>query len=179
LFFTAIPFIVFSLVDLVQHNKKGIPFKKTAISLILSLAVAIAGLAISPSTKDNTEIAKESPQIVQETPTTTTETETKQENSQVTEQENSQSVEQNTNASATLQEKTVSNDNKGNSASIVSADKELKVHFIDVGQGDSIFIHTNSAAMLIDAGNNGDGSKIVNYIKKQGYICERSKKIIR
>lgn len=174
LFFTAIPFIVFSLVDLVQHNKKGIPFKKTAISLILSLAVAIAGLAISPSTKDNTEIAKESPQIVQENPaveesTTTTETETKQENSQVTEQENSQSVEQNTNASATLQEKTVSNDNKGNSASIVSADKELKVHFIDVGQGDSIFIHTNSAAMLIDAGNNGDGSKIVNYIKKQGF----------
>lgn len=174
LFFTAIPFIVFSLVDLVQHNKKGIPFKKTAISLILSLAVAIAGLAISPSTKDNTEIAKESPQIVQENPaveesTTTTETETKQENSQVTEQENSQSVEQNTNASATLQEKTVSNDNKDNSASIVSADKELKVHFIDVGQGDSIFIHTNSAAMLIDAGNNGDGSKIVNYIKKQGF----------
>ncbi|WMJ24345.1 MBL fold metallo-hydrolase [Paludicola sp. MB14-C6] len=46
----------------------------------------------------------------------------------------------------------------------------LKAHFLDVGQGDSIFIELpNKETMLIDAGNNADGNKIVNYIKNKGY----------
>ncbi len=46
----------------------------------------------------------------------------------------------------------------------------LKVHFLDVGQGDSIFIELpNKEAMLIDAGNNVDGNSIVSYIKNNGY----------
>jgi competence protein ComEC len=44
----------------------------------------------------------------------------------------------------------------------------LTVHFIDVGQADSILINTGSAAMLIDAGNNADAGDVVNYIKEQG-----------
>lgn len=45
----------------------------------------------------------------------------------------------------------------------------LKVHFIDTGQSDSIFIKSPSGkTMLIDAGNNDDGDTIINYIKKQG-----------
>ena len=44
----------------------------------------------------------------------------------------------------------------------------LKVHFIDVGQADSILIVTASDSMLIDAGNNNDGDLIVNYLKSQG-----------
>lgn len=44
----------------------------------------------------------------------------------------------------------------------------LKVHFIDVGQADSILIYTSSASMLIDGGNNKDSNKVVNYIKSQG-----------
>lgn len=43
----------------------------------------------------------------------------------------------------------------------------LTVHFIDVGQADSILINTGSAAMLIDAGNNADAGSVVNYIKEQ------------
>ncbi|PRR71245.1 ComEC/Rec2 family competence protein [Neomoorella humiferrea] len=46
--------------------------------------------------------------------------------------------------------------------------RELKVHFIDVGQADSILIQTPAGkAILIDGGNNDDGIKVVNYIKSQ------------
>jgi len=46
----------------------------------------------------------------------------------------------------------------------------LKVHFLDVGQGDSIFIELpNEETMLIDAGNSADGNKIISYIKNKGY----------
>lgn len=43
----------------------------------------------------------------------------------------------------------------------------LKVHYIDVGQADSILIQSNGEAMLIDAGNNGDSEAVVDYIKSQ------------
>lgn len=43
---------------------------------------------------------------------------------------------------------------------------KLKVHYIDVGQGDSEFIElSNGQTMLIDAGNPENGSQIVDYIK--------------
>lgn len=46
----------------------------------------------------------------------------------------------------------------------------LKVHFIDVGQGDSIFIELpNNQTMLIDAGESASGKKVVNYIRRLGY----------
>jgi len=42
----------------------------------------------------------------------------------------------------------------------------LNVHFLDVGQADSIFIELpNNETMLIDAGNNADDKFVVNYIK--------------
>ncbi|MGH4140345.1 ComEC/Rec2 family competence protein [Clostridium sp.] len=44
----------------------------------------------------------------------------------------------------------------------------LKVHFINVGQADSILIQQGSKFMLIDAGNNGDGKLVVNYLLEQG-----------
>ena len=46
--------------------------------------------------------------------------------------------------------------------------RPLTVSYIDVGQGDSILIKTESNAVLIDAGNNGDGSKILSYMKSLG-----------
>ena len=47
----------------------------------------------------------------------------------------------------------------------VIVDGMLEVHILDVGQADSILITTGDSNMLIDAGNNEDGKKIVSYIK--------------
>lgn len=49
-------------------------------------------------------------------------------------------------------------------------DTELIVHFLDVGQGDSIFIELpNNKSMIIDAGEDKYSSKIIDYIKNLGY----------
>jgi len=45
----------------------------------------------------------------------------------------------------------------------------LKVHFLDVGQGDSILIKLpNGKNMLVDAGKNESASTIINYLKNEG-----------
>lgn len=50
------------------------------------------------------------------------------------------------------------------------SDGILRVHYLDVGQADSEFIELpGGKTMLIDAGNSGDGSRIVSYIKNLGY----------
>ena len=41
----------------------------------------------------------------------------------------------------------------------------LKVTYIDVGQADSILIQVDNESMLIDAGNTGDGEKIISTLK--------------
>lgn len=51
-------------------------------------------------------------------------------------------------------------------AEVKKVDGNLKVSFIDVGQADSILIENNNHNMLIDAGNNADGKKLVNYFKE-------------
>lgn len=46
--------------------------------------------------------------------------------------------------------------------------EEMSVHFIDVGQGDSIFIQApNGKTMLVDGGVKGAGETIVQYLREQ------------
>lgn len=42
------------------------------------------------------------------------------------------------------------------------------VHFIDVGQADSVLIESGGQVLLIDAGNHDDSKTIIKYIKKRG-----------
>lgn len=52
---------------------------------------------------------------------------------------------------------------------IATVSGPLKVHFIDVGQGDSILIQTpDGKTMLIDGGPKSSGPSLVSYLKKQG-----------
>lgn len=50
----------------------------------------------------------------------------------------------------------------------IASTANLQVHFIDVGQADSILIRSDKEAMLVDAGNNEDGAVLVKYLKEQG-----------
>lgn len=47
-------------------------------------------------------------------------------------------------------------------------DSDLKVHYIDVGQGDAILIQKDGESMLIDAGENVSGERVVNYLREEG-----------
>lgn len=47
--------------------------------------------------------------------------------------------------------------------------QKMDVHFINVGQGDSIFIQTpNNKNILIDGGPPKAGKKVVKYLQEQG-----------
>lgn len=54
--------------------------------------------------------------------------------------------------------------------SVPSSGNEMKVHFLDVGQGDSIFIELpNNETMLIDASTSEYGDAVVTYVYSCGY----------
>lgn len=60
-------------------------------------------------------------------------------------------------------------DEKTSETPILPFSQTLKVHFLDVGQADSILIEMpNNKNILIDAGNNGDSTYISSYIRILG-----------
>lgn len=51
---------------------------------------------------------------------------------------------------------------------VINSKELLNVYFLDVGQADSILLENDHHYMLIDAGNNEDGAKLVTYFKNLG-----------
>jgi beta-lactamase superfamily II metal-dependent hydrolase len=49
-----------------------------------------------------------------------------------------------------------------------TVDENLTVHFLDVGQGDSILLEYNGKAMIVDAGERDKGTVVSAYLHKQG-----------
>lgn len=56
----------------------------------------------------------------------------------------------------------------GGGSGAISADGELTVHFLDVGQADSTLLVSDGEAMLIDAGNRDDAAFITGYLAELG-----------
>lgn len=55
------------------------------------------------------------------------------------------------------------------SGSVPSAGAFLEIHFLDVGQADSILVRLpDGRTLLIDGGNNADGPQVVSYLKARG-----------
>lgn len=59
-------------------------------------------------------------------------------------------------------------DESGTGGISFTADGELAVHFIDVGQADCTLLISQDEAMLIDAGNRDDAQLILNYLDELG-----------
>lgn len=53
------------------------------------------------------------------------------------------------------------------SSKISQNGSDMEVHFIDVGQGDSTLIKVGDHAMLIDAGDNSEGTAVQSYLNSQ------------
>ncbi len=87
---------------------------------------------------------------------------------------NTQTNEQNKIDTANKADSESVNDKDSQSIETVSDKKEsnkssvLKVYFLDVGQADSIIIESEGHYMVIDAGENGDGDFVVDYLKNLG-----------
>lgn len=58
--------------------------------------------------------------------------------------------------------------NDGTDAVKLKVDGNLNVYYFDVGQADAILLENAGHYMLIDAGNNADGEKLVAYFKEMG-----------
>ena len=91
---------------------------------------------------------------------------------------NSSSIEQTTSPAVTIDGKSQESLPKEDAAVVpeISEDSvgtfhsDLKVHYIDVGQGDSSFVELpNGETILIDAGIPSQGNVVTNYIKNLGY----------
>ena len=62
-----------------------------------------------------------------------------------------------------------SGDAEGEKTEATDQEQEpLEVHYIDVGQGNATLIKSGSHAMLIDAGDSNQGTKVQLYLTKQG-----------
>ena len=54
------------------------------------------------------------------------------------------------------------------STAVIGPDTDVSVHFIEVGQGDCELIIDHGEAILIDAGENDQGEKVVQYLRSHG-----------
>ena len=64
---------------------------------------------------------------------------------------------------ANVDEFTETNDNPQASSS--ATEDSFSIHFIDVGQGDSTLVISNGEYLLIDAGENGHETEVINYLR--------------
>ncbi len=69
---------------------------------------------------------------------------------------------------AAEKERTVREVSEAQQAQVREQAEELTVHFLDVGQGDCTLITCKGAAMLIDAGDDGQGTRVQKYLMEQG-----------
>jgi len=188
LFMLSGPFLVLNFIDLFRVKKKGIPVYKVLVPLVLSFVLAVTAISMNEPSESSPEqevgIESQGSLAVQEESSeeeglkeeeealdqeTEPEDETTQEEERKAEEEESNA--RNEEEQGKLEEEKKQEEeeqSKQGKETKPKVEGQLKVHFLDVGQGDSALIMTGSNAMLIDAGDRGYGSGIVSYLKKQG-----------
>ena len=149
LFSASIPFIIFNIYRGTKHKNK-----KALIVGVLSVIVFITGLGILPKTQVSS---------TNKNSTVATNKVVKQEKAKIS-QAASKKVsiaklkpKANAKAKAVVSSVTVT--------PTTSVNGTLKVHYINVGQGDSILIQQGSKNMLIDTGTNASTNSLMAYLQ--------------
>ncbi len=151
----------------VLKNKNIMPKRAVLIISVLSLFIfAVAAMPTDSNNSSITSVEKEDNNI-----------EAKSE-VKVNDIEKNEIGDKSNNAPLVKEESTpipITQNTKDESSSVVIKDQEkglkvsdMKVYFLDVGQADSIIIESDNHFMLVDAGNNGDGDFVVDYLKDLG-----------
>lgn len=162
---TSIPIVIFAIVSVGKHINKI-----ALLTLIVGIIIFSVGVKLDDSTSKN-KTANATTQVISNKVVSQkkekTSIEIKKESDEKEKADDDAKIKleasKKTNAAQKIKEdaaeKTKLNTNsKG----------ELKVHYIDVGQADSILLQQGSNSMLIDAGNNPDSNLIKKYITDQG-----------
>lgn len=140
-FLACIVCIVMAIVSLIKKNGKA---KKFAKGILVAFIIFMVGVINSPSSKiDSSQSTK------------------------VSSNKSETSVAATNKAKGEIKEQK-ENEVKSEESSDTALAGNLKVHYINVGQGDSILIEQGNHSMLIDAGNNGDSELVKNYVVSQG-----------
>lgn len=135
----SIPFVIFYTIKAIKIRKRD-----AVILAVIAFIIMCFGVGLSPKTNTSNKISASSNKSVEST--------TKKSTVQNKAKTNS------TSAVSKSENKTQSNS---------SASGQLKVHYIDVGQGDSILVQNNGQNMLIDTGTNASTGALINYLQKQ------------
>lgn len=144
LFTESIPFVVFYGINAIKVRKKRpITFAIIAF-LIMCVGIGLAPSAQSGTVKNKAAVsASKNKTFVSKKSSNISKTKSKT-------------------ADETTAKKT---ENVTQNTSSVSG--QLKVHYIDVGQGDSILVQNNNQNMLIDTGTNASTNSLISYLQSQ------------
>ena len=137
------------------------------LALLLSASLAFSGCELDTSTSSASSTSTKSETSIATTVSETEGSTAPFETSSVIEETTTSSTETTTPVSTTT---TTVSTTAEPVVEITEFSDDMKVHFIDVDQGDSTFIELpNGEAMLIDAGETDQADKVVTYIYTQGY----------
>jgi len=154
--------IIVFLVMLIIRTIKKKPKKPMVIGLIICFLLFVIAVSMGETPEDTLESgqATTNQESNNDSVTNSEEIQSKDNDEETQSNEPSQS----NNDNGLDSSGTITNSPNVNIPSGLSG--ELKVHFIDVGQADSIFIDYGDYDILIDAGNNNDGSLVVEYLRQ-------------
>jgi len=150
-------------------KKNKIIIFSTAIIAFIAIVLGIVFSSINAAPGSNLS-ATNDVKVRIETTTVSTIAETTQTTEEIAAETTIEAVETTlTSATTTTVTSQTTKTTAASTTTIVTVSGSLKVHFIDVGQGDSILIQTpDGKTMLIDGGPKSSGPSLVSYLKKQG-----------
>lgn len=144
------PFLIFSVSATIKARKNSIPIKSTVLTLVVSLIITSAGFSMiepadSDGSENNTPVVADSVKLAEAKDV---------EMVKVTDK-----IEKKDNP-------VVKEGPKELDKEVFEKSRDLKVHYIDVGQGDSIFIELpNGQNALIDGGPGSNKNHLIKYLK--------------